>query len=45
MSEEIYGDGERMKKMQAKNTDLKAMIDLLYRKWEELEKEKETSVA
>ena len=44
-SEEIYRDGERMKKIQAQNTDLKAMIDLLYRKWEELEKEKETSLA
>ena len=40
-SEEIYRDGERMKKIQAQNADLKAMIDLLYRKWEELEKEKQ----
>ncbi|HEX7418806.1 MAG TPA: ABC-F family ATP-binding cassette domain-containing protein [Thermoanaerobaculia bacterium] len=40
-SEEIYRDGERMKKIQAQNADLKAMIDLLYRKWEDLEREKE----
>jgi ATP-binding cassette subfamily F protein 3 len=44
-SEEIYRDGERMKKIQAQNADLKAMIDLLYRKWEELEKEKELSMS
>jgi ATP-binding cassette, subfamily F, member 3 len=44
-SEEIYRDGERMKKIQAQNADLKAMIDLLYRKWEELEKEKEASMS
>ena len=44
-SEEIYRDGERMKKIQAQNADLKAMIDLLYRKWEELEKEKEASLS
>jgi ATP-binding cassette, subfamily F, member 3 len=44
-SEEIYRDGERMKKIQAQTADLKAMIDLLYRKWEELEKEKEASMA
>jgi ATP-binding cassette, subfamily F, member 3 len=44
-SEEIYRDGERMKKIQAQNADLKAMIDLLYRKWEDLEKEKEASMS
>ena len=30
-----------MKKIQAQNADLKAMADLLYRKWEALAKEKE----
>ncbi len=40
-SEEIYRDGERTRKIQAQNTDLKAMIDLLYGKWEALAKEKE----
>ncbi|HSP17464.1 MAG TPA: ABC-F family ATP-binding cassette domain-containing protein [Thermoanaerobaculia bacterium] len=44
-SEEVYRDGERMKKIQARNSDLKAMIDLLYRKWEELSKEKESAEA
>jgi ATP-binding cassette, subfamily F, member 3 len=44
-SEEVYRDGERMKKIQARNSDLKAMIELLYRKWEELSKEKETTEA
>jgi len=40
-SEEIYRDGERMKKIQQQNHDLKSMIDLLYAKWETLAKEKE----
>jgi ATP-binding cassette, subfamily F, member 3 len=40
-SPEIYRDGERTKKIQAQNADLKAMIDLLYGKWEALAKEKE----
>jgi ATP-binding cassette subfamily F protein 3 len=40
-SEEVYRDGERMKKIQQQNHDLKAMIDLLYGKWEALAKEKE----
>ena len=40
-SEEVYRDGERMKKIQSQNADLKAMIDLLYGKWEALAKEKE----
>jgi len=40
-SEEVYRDGERMKKIQQQNHDLKAMIDLLYAKWEALAKEKE----
>ncbi len=39
--EEVYRDGERMKKIQAQNADLKAMIELLYGKWEALAKEKE----
>lgn len=39
--EEIYRDGERMKKIQAQNADIKAMIELLYRKWEALAKERE----
>lgn len=40
-SEEVYRDGDRMKKIQQQNVDLKAMIDLLYGKWETLEREKE----
>jgi ATP-binding cassette, subfamily F, member 3 len=40
-SEEVFRDGERVKKIQAQNADLQAMIALLYRKWEELEKERE----
>ena len=40
-SEEIYRDGDRMRKIQAQNADLKSMIDLLYGKWESLSKEKE----
>ena len=40
-SEEVYRDGERTKKIQQQNHDLKAMIDLLYGKWETLAKEKE----
>jgi hypothetical protein len=37
----VFRDGERSKKIQQQNTDLKAMIDLLYKKWEALAKEKE----
>ena len=44
-TEEVYRDGDKMKKIQARNADLKAMIDLLYRKWEELSKEKEITAA
>jgi ATP-binding cassette subfamily F protein 3 len=44
-SEEVYRDGERMKKIQARNSDLKAMIELLYRKWEEMSKEREATEA
>jgi ATP-binding cassette subfamily F protein 3 len=40
-SEEVYRDGDRTKKIQTQNADLKAMIDLLYAKWEGLAKEKE----
>ena len=40
-SEEVFRDGERSKKIQTQNADLKSMIDLLSRKWEDLEKEKE----
>ncbi|HEX7830848.1 MAG TPA: ABC-F family ATP-binding cassette domain-containing protein [Thermoanaerobaculia bacterium] len=40
-SEEVFRDGERVKKIQQQNHDLKAMIDLLYGKWETLTKEKE----
>jgi ATP-binding cassette subfamily F protein 3 len=40
-SEEVYRDGERSKKIQLQNADLKAMIELLYGKWEALAKEKE----
>src|SRR6266852_1141083 len=41
-NEEVYRDGERTKKIQAQNADLKAMIELLYGKWEALAKEKES---
>jgi ATP-binding cassette subfamily F protein 3 len=41
-SEEVYRDGERMKKIQAQNADLKAMVDLLYARWEALAKERES---
>jgi ATP-binding cassette subfamily F protein 3 len=40
-SEEVFRDGDRVKKIQQQNHDLKAMIDLLYGKWETLSKEKE----
>ncbi|MBV9497265.1 MAG: ATP-binding cassette domain-containing protein, partial [Acidobacteria bacterium] len=40
-SEEVYRDGDRTKKIQAQNADIKSMIDLLYAKWEGLAKEKE----
>ena len=40
-SEEVYRDGDRTKKIQTQNADLKSMIDLLYAKWEGLAKEKE----
>jgi ATP-binding cassette subfamily F protein 3 len=40
-SEEVFRDGERSRKIQAQNADLKAMIELLYAKWEALAKEKE----
>jgi ATP-binding cassette subfamily F protein 3 len=40
-SEEVFRDGDRMKKIHQQNHDLKAMVDLLYAKWETLAKEKE----
>ena len=40
-NEEVFRDGLRVKKIQQQNHDLAAMIDLLMRKWEALEKEKE----
>ena len=40
-SSEVFRDGDRVKKIQAQNAELKAMIDLLYGKWEALVKEKE----
>ncbi|HKO58938.1 MAG TPA: ABC-F family ATP-binding cassette domain-containing protein [Thermoanaerobaculia bacterium] len=40
-SEEVYRDGDRTKKIQQQNADIKAMIDLLYGKWEALAREKE----
>jgi len=40
-SEEVYRDGDRMKKIQQQNSDLKSMIDLLSGKWEALSREKE----
>ncbi len=44
-SEEVFRDGERVKKIQQQNHDLKAMIELLYKKWEALSGEKETIIA
>jgi ATP-binding cassette subfamily F protein 3 len=40
-SEEVFRDGERSRKIQSQNAGLKAMIDLLYGKWELLAREKE----
>jgi ATP-binding cassette subfamily F protein 3 len=40
-SEEVYRDGERTRKIQGQNSDLKAMVELLYSKWETLSKEKD----
>ena len=40
-SEEVFKDGDRVKKIQARNNDIKAMIELLSRKWEDLETQKE----
>ncbi len=40
-SEEVFRDGERSRKIQSQNADLKAMIDLLSGKWEMLAREKE----
>ncbi|HYK02430.1 MAG TPA: ABC-F family ATP-binding cassette domain-containing protein [Thermoanaerobaculia bacterium] len=40
-SEEVFKDGDRSRKIQQQNHDLKSMIDLLYGKWEALAKEKE----
>jgi ATP-binding cassette subfamily F protein 3 len=40
-SEEVFRDGDRVKKIQQQNHDLKAMVDLLYAKWETLAREKE----
>ncbi|MGZ7078554.1 MAG: ABC-F family ATP-binding cassette domain-containing protein, partial [Thermoanaerobaculia bacterium] len=42
-SEEVYRDGEKTKKIQARNADLAAMITLLYGKWEVFSREKEES--
>src|ERR1051326_7558554 len=44
-SEEVFRDGPRVKKIQQQNSDLKAMIDLLYGKWEALAREKEEVMA
>ena len=40
-SEEVFRDGERVKKIQQQQGDLKSMIELLYGKWETLAREKE----
>jgi hypothetical protein len=40
-SQEVFRDGERVKKIQQQQSDLKSMIDLLYGKWETLSREKE----
>jgi ATP-binding cassette subfamily F protein 3 len=44
-SEEVYRDGDRTRKIQTQNADLKSMIELLYGKWETLSKEKEEVLA
>jgi ATP-binding cassette subfamily F protein 3 len=41
-SQEVFRDGDRVKKIQQQNHDLKAMIELLSTKWEALENEKES---
>ncbi|HYC62577.1 MAG TPA: ABC-F family ATP-binding cassette domain-containing protein [Thermoanaerobaculia bacterium] len=41
-SQEVFRDGDRVKKIQQQNQDLKAMIELLSAKWEALEGEKES---
>jgi ATP-binding cassette subfamily F protein 3 len=40
-SEEVFRDGDRSRKIQQQNHDLKAMIELLYGKWETLSSEKD----
>jgi ATP-binding cassette subfamily F protein 3 len=40
-SQEVFRDGDRVKKIAQQQNDLKAMIDLLYAKWETLSREKE----
>ena len=40
-SEEVFRDGDRVKKIQQQNHDLKSMIELLSGKWEALVREKE----
>jgi ATP-binding cassette subfamily F protein 3 len=40
-SEEVYRDGEKTKKIRARNADLASMITLLYGKWEALSRQKE----
>jgi ATP-binding cassette subfamily F protein 3 len=44
-SQEVFRDGERVKKIQQQQNDLKSMIDLLYGKWEVLAREKEELVS
>ena len=43
-SQEVVRDGDRVKKIQQQQHDLKAMIDLLVAKWETLSREKEELV-
>jgi ATP-binding cassette subfamily F protein 3 len=40
-SPEVFRDGDRVKKIQQQQSDLKAMVELLYGKWEALSREKE----
>ncbi|MBK5259174.1 MAG: ABC-F family ATP-binding cassette domain-containing protein [Thermoanaerobaculia bacterium] len=40
-SEEVFRDGDRSRKLQTQNADLKAMIELLSRKWEDLSNQKQ----
>ena len=44
-SQEVFRDGDRSKKIQQQNQDLKAMIELLYGKWEALSRERDEAAS